>query len=59
MKNLLLALEVEIHSAIGHSGLAGNISDFGVEVTIVGKNADRRAQNCLAFVGDDGTVRIE
>ncbi len=59
MKNLFLAFEVEIDGAVGHAGFAGDVGNFGIEVAVVGKDADGGAQNCFALVGDDGTVGIK
>lgn len=56
MKDLLFTFEVEINSAIGDAGFAGNVRNFGVEVTVVGENANGGAQNCFAFVGNYGAV---
>ena len=58
MKDLLFALEVKIDCAIGYARLAGNISNLGVEITVVSKHCDSGAQNCFAFIGDHGTVGI-
>ena len=56
MKDVFFALEVEIDSAIGDAGLAGNIGDLGTEITVVGEDADTCAQNCFALVGNYGAV---
>ena len=56
MKNLLFAFEVEINRAVGDAGLTRNIGNFGIEITIACKDADRCAQNGTALVGDDRTI---
>jgi hypothetical protein len=58
MKNLFFALEVEIHGAIRHAGFAGDICNFGAEISIAGKYANGRAQNCGTLIGDYWTIRI-
>src|SRR5678815_1670932 len=58
MKYLLFALEVEIDSAVGNPGLAGNIGDLGTEVPVMRKDADSCAEDRLPLIGDVGASCI-
>jgi len=35
MKDFFLALEVEVNGAVGNAGLAGDVGNLGVEITVV------------------------
>ncbi len=48
-EKVVLALEVQVHSARGHAGCAGDVGNLGVEKSSLGKDVDRRAQDRVTF----------
>src|SRR5215217_3684752 len=52
MKNIFLALEVKINGAVGDAGLASNISNFRIEVTVVREDTGGSAQDCFTLITD-------
>jgi hypothetical protein len=54
MEDLFFAFEVEIDGAISNSRFARNVGNFGIEIAVVGKDADRRTQDSFALVDDYG-----
>src|SRR5258708_7767366 len=57
MEDFFFAFEVKIDSAIGDSGFARDVGDFGIEVAIVGKDTNSGTQNGAALVGNGWTNR--
>ena len=51
MQNFFFAFEVEIDRAVGHTGRARDVRDFGIEITVARKDARRGAQNRFALSG--------
>jgi hypothetical protein len=54
VENFFLALEVEVDRTVSNARFASNVGHLGIEVSVVSKNADSRAQDCFAFIADDG-----
>ena len=50
MKNVFLALEVEIDRAVGYAGFARDVGDFGIEVAVVCEDTGSGAQNCFTLI---------
>ena len=52
MEYVFFAFEVEIDSAVGNAGLARDVGNLGVEVTVVRKHTNGRAQDCFTLIAD-------
>ena len=52
MQDFLFAFEVKINRAVRNAGLARDIGNFGIEITIARENADCSTQDRAALVGD-------
>src|SRR4029079_10374213 len=59
MQDFFFALEIEIDGGVGHARFPWNISNLGVEVSVVSEDANRRAQNRFALVSHNRTIGIE
>ena len=59
MEYVFLAFEVEIHGAVGNTGLAGNVCDFRVEVAVAREDSYGGAQNRFALIASGRAVTIE
>src|SRR5687767_9057721 len=58
MQDFFFAFEVEVNGAVGDAGFACNVGDFRIEVTVVCKYLNGRAQNGPTFVGDYRTIWV-
>ncbi len=50
MKYFLFALEIEIDLAVSNASFASDVSYLGIEITVMGKNADGRPDDRGALV---------
>jgi hypothetical protein len=61
VEDIFLAFEVEIDGAVGDSGFACDVGNFGIEVTIVREDTSGGAEDGLAFIatGHADTVVVK
>jgi len=50
MKDVFLALEVKVDSAVGDAGFARDVGNFGIEVTVVCEDPGGGAQDCFTLI---------
>jgi len=54
VQNVFFALEVKIDRAVGNAGFARDVSNLGIEVTVVSKHTNRSAEDCFTLIADCG-----